>query len=65
MLPRRQRIRLSCAEKAIAVLNGAAPGEIAITQADSPDIILNRFCAANLGIEICAELLNDAKEIID
>lgn len=59
------RLGLSCAEKAIAVLNGAAPGEIAITQADSPDIILNRFCAANLGIEICAELLNDAKEIID
>lgn len=59
------RLGLACAAKAIAVFEGASPADLPIEQADEPDIILNSFCAENLGIEISDELRNEAKEIID
>lgn len=59
------RLGITCAEKAAAVLSGTAIGSISISQVETPDIILNRFSAMNLGIEFPADLLTQAKEIID
>ncbi len=59
------RLGLDCAARAAAIFEGASPAALPIAQAEAPDIILNSFCAANLGIEIPDDLLKDAKEIID
>ncbi|WP_346354962.1 ABC transporter substrate-binding protein [Azotosporobacter soli] len=59
------RLGITCAEKAAAILGGTPIGSISISQAENPDIILNRFSATNLGIELPADLIKQAKEIID
>ncbi len=55
----------ACAVKATQILAGANPGNIPIGIVDSPEIQLNAFAAANLGIVLPQSLLAKAKEIFE
>lgn len=59
------RLGFHCAGKAAAIFAGQSAGMLPIGQAEEADILLNRFAADNLGIELPAALLDEAKEIID
>lgn len=54
-----------CAVQAIQILQGAQPGSIPIGIVEHPEILLNSFVACNLGIELPAELVSQAKEIYE
>lgn len=54
-----------CAAKAIQILNGACPGNIPVGIVNNPEIQLNAFVAANLGIELPQSLLAKAKEVFE
>ncbi|MDF2569423.1 MAG: transporter substrate binding protein [Sporomusa sp.] len=55
----------ACAAKAAQILAGRAPGDIPIGVVDNPEIQLNAFVAANLGIELPQSLLSKATEVFD
>ena len=54
-----------CAATAAQILAGTDPGEIPVGIVEQPEILLNAFVAANLGIELPPELLAQAAEIFD
>ncbi|MDF2501261.1 MAG: transporter substrate binding protein [Anaerosporomusa subterranea] len=54
-----------CAAKAARILNGTAPGDIAISIVKQPEIWLNHFAAQNLGITLSADLLSEATEVFE
>jgi ABC-type uncharacterized transport system substrate-binding protein len=59
------RLGIDCAQKAGQILQGLAPGDIPVDIVRKPEILLNRFAAQNLGIELPADLCREAKEIFD
>lgn len=54
-----------CAAKAIQILAGTQPGNIPVGIVDNPEIQLNAFAAANLGIELPPALLAKAAEVFE
>ncbi|MDF2873418.1 MAG: transporter substrate binding protein [Sporomusa sp.] len=55
----------ACAAKAAQILAGAKPGDIPVGLVDQPEVQLNAFVAANLGIELPQSLLAQAKEVFE
>lgn len=55
----------ACAAKAARILAGAKPGDIPVGLVEQPEIQLNAFVAANLGIELPPTLLSLAKEVFE
>lgn len=55
----------ACAAKAAQILAGEAPGTIPVGVVDHPEIQLNAFVAANLGLELPPALLAKTKEVFE
>ncbi|WP_371381573.1 ABC transporter substrate-binding protein [Sporomusa aerivorans] len=55
----------ACAVKAAQILAGTKPGDIPVGIADNPEIQLNAFAAANLGVMLPQSLLAKAREIYE
>ena len=55
----------ACAAQAVQILEGAKPADIPVGMVEKPEILLNRFAAFNLGIELPAALLTEAKEVYE
>ncbi len=55
----------ACAVKAAQILAGVKPGDIPVGLVEQPEVQLNAFVAANLGIELPKTLLARAKEIFE
>ena len=55
----------ACAAKAAQILAGTHPGSIPVGIVDNPEIQLNVFAAANLGIELPPALLKKAAEVFE
>ncbi|SDE16560.1 ABC transporter substrate-binding protein [Sporomusa acidovorans] len=55
----------ACAAKARQILAGSLPGDIPVGIVDNPEIQLNAFVAANLGIELPPALLTKAAEVFE
>lgn len=55
----------ACAVKAAQILAGADPGAIPVGLVDNPEIQLNAFVAANLGISLPQSLLAKAQEVFE
>lgn len=55
----------ACAAKAAQILAGTDPGSIPVGIVDNPEIQLNAFVAANLGIELPQSLLAKATEVFE
>lgn len=55
----------ACAAQAAQILAGVEPGIIPVGIVDNPEIQLNTFAAANLGIELSQSLLAKAKEVFE
>lgn len=55
----------ACAVKAAQILTGTQPGSIPVGIVDTPEIQLNVFAAANLGIELPPALLKKAAEVFE
>ncbi|SMC75582.1 putative ABC transport system substrate-binding protein [Sporomusa malonica] len=55
----------ACAAKAAQILAGAGPGDIPVDVVDHPEVQLNAFVAANLGLELPQSLLAQAKEVFE
>lgn len=54
-----------CAAKAAQILSGTAPGDISVSIVGQPEILLNKFAAQNLGINLSSDLLAEAAEVIE
>ncbi|MCM0759265.1 ABC transporter substrate-binding protein [Sporomusa sphaeroides DSM 2875] len=55
----------ACGAQAAQILAGAEPGNIPVGIVEHPEIQLNTFVAANLGIELSPSLLVKAKEVFE
>lgn len=55
----------ACAAKAAQILAGTSPGKIPVGIVENPEIQLNAFTAASLGLELPQSLLAQAKEVFE
>ena len=60
-----RRLGCACADQARQILTGTSPATIAVGVVNTPDILLNVFVAANLGVPLSPELLARAAEIYE
>ncbi|TWH49438.1 ABC transporter substrate-binding protein [Sporomusa sp. KB1] len=59
------KLGLTCSVKAAQILAGTQPAAISVDIVDNPEILLNAFVAANLGIELPPALLAKAAEVFE
>lgn len=59
------KLGLACAVQAAQILAGTQPGSIPVGIVDNPEIQLNAFAAANLGIELPQALLAKAAAVFE
>lgn len=59
------KLGLTCSVKAAQILAGTQPAAIPVGIVDNPEILLNAFVAANLGLELPPTLLAKAAEVFE
>ncbi|WP_378956391.1 ABC transporter substrate-binding protein [Pelosinus sp. sgz500959] len=59
------QLGVECAAKAKEILSGTMPASIPVDTVKIPEILLNDFAAQNLGLNLPADLVAEAKEIFE